>query len=52
MYKIVNEELIKKIDNYLALMQYGEIIIIRHQDKITVDVKNRDRKFTIMIKDK
>lgn len=38
-------EAIGIIDYNLSMMEYGEIIITKHQDKLTIDIKNRDRKY-------
>jgi len=46
---ILSKEVIQKINDYLEAMEFGEVILIRHQNRITVDVKNRDRKLDIKI---
>jgi hypothetical protein len=43
--KILNQELVEVIDNYLNSFKYGEVIIIKHENKIAIDVKVRDRRY-------
>ena len=38
-----NKKLHEVIDLYLSSLRFGEIIIIKHENKLTVDVKNRNR---------
>ena len=38
-----SEEIHKQIDIYLSTLKYGQINIIKHEDKITIDVQNRNR---------
>jgi len=49
-YKVLNKDLINKIDHCLSLFEFGELIIIRHDKKITMDVKPRDRIYITEIK--
>ena len=48
--KILTNYIIEKIDEYLAIANHGEVIIIRHDNQILIDVKNRDRKLKCNIK--
>lgn len=48
--KILTNYIIEKIDEYLAIANHGEVIIIRHDDQLIIDVKDRDRKLKCNIK--
>ena len=39
----LNSKIIKQLEIYLEQIDYGDIIIIKHGDKVTIDVRNRER---------
>ena len=47
--QVLTIDLIQLLDKYLASMEFGEVIITRHQDKLNIDVKVRDRKNTVKL---
>lgn len=48
--KILNRELIRKIDLYLDSFEYGEVVIKKHQHRITIDVFYRNRQEKVNLK--